>query len=63
MKKIVKTALFEHILKKSTHPLFGAWSLLLVHVRFTPSQGHKKHFKEIGPWKCYHEVTLCKNAL
>ena len=25
--------------KKSSHPPFGAWSLLMVHIRFTPSQG------------------------
>ena len=31
----------ENITKKSAHPFFGAWLLLLVHVRFTPSQGPK----------------------
>ena len=39
MKNIPKTILFEHISKKSTHPLLGAWSILLVHIRFTPSEG------------------------
>ena len=28
---------FGHIFKKSAPPLSSAWSLLLVHVRFTPS--------------------------
>ena len=36
-----KSALFGHILNKSTHSLFGAWSFLLVHIRFTPSEGPK----------------------
>ena len=35
---IPKTNRFRHILlKKSAHPILGAWSLLLVHVRFTPN--------------------------
>ena len=39
--------LFGHILKKrSIYTLFGAWSLLLIHVQFTPSQGPKA-FKTI----------------
>ena len=33
-----KTALFGHILKKISTSTFGAWSLLLVHSRFTPSE-------------------------
>ena len=43
MKKNPKTTLFGHnfFLKKSAHPLFGAWSLLLDHVRFTPSHKPK----------------------
>ena len=47
MKKNLKTAFFQHILerKKSTHPIFGAWSPLLVHVWFTPSQGPKGFLK------------------
>ena len=36
-----KTILFGHILKMSTRSLFGAWSFLLVHIRFTPSEGPK----------------------
>jgi hypothetical protein len=39
MIKFPNTIISKHILKKSAHPLFGAWSLLLVHVQFTPSQG------------------------
>lgn len=32
--------LFEHILKKiATYSLFGAWSFILVHIRFSPSEG------------------------
>jgi hypothetical protein len=30
-----------HILKKSAHSLLGAWLTLLVHIRFTPSEGPK----------------------
>jgi hypothetical protein len=33
--------LLDMYLKKSAHPLFGACSLLLVHVWFTPCQGPK----------------------
>jgi hypothetical protein len=33
--------LYGHISKKSTHSLFGAWSFLLVHIWFTPSEGCK----------------------
>ena len=36
-----KLAFFGHILKKSTLSLFGAWSFLLDHVQFTPSEGAK----------------------
>ena len=37
-----KTTLFEHISKeKSAHSLLGAWSFLLVNIRFTPSVGPK----------------------
>jgi hypothetical protein len=36
-----KTALSGRILKKLAHSLFGAWSFLLVHVRFTPSEEPK----------------------
>ena len=35
-----QNCLVGHILKKSTHPLLGAWSFL-VHIRFTPSEGPK----------------------
>jgi hypothetical protein len=38
---LFKTALFGHTLKKSAHSHFGAWSFLLVHVWFTPSEGPK----------------------
>jgi hypothetical protein len=38
---LFKTALFGHMLKKSAHSFFGAWSFLLVHVWFTPSEGPK----------------------
>jgi hypothetical protein len=36
-----ETTFFEHILKKSTHSFFGAWSFLLVHIWFTPSEEPK----------------------
>ena len=44
-------------LTKSTHSLLSAWSLLLVHIWFTPSQGPKgltMQFLEVRPWKCDH---------
>jgi hypothetical protein len=37
----LKTASFGHILKESTHSCFDAWLFLLVHIRFTPSEGPK----------------------
>jgi hypothetical protein len=40
-KKTLKISLVGHILKKSTHPLLDAWSLLLIYVQFTPTQGPK----------------------
>ena len=37
-----QTTIFGHISKKLAHPFFfGAWSFLLVHIWFTPSQGPK----------------------
>ena len=54
---------FGHISRKIAYPLFGAWSLLLVHVRFAPRHGsqkaYKMHFLETRRWKCNHG----KNAL
>jgi hypothetical protein len=53
-----KTALFGHVLKKSTHSLFSAWAIFLVHICFTLREGPKA-FKtkflrsrtmEVGPW-------------
>ena len=37
----IKTTLFGHGFKDSTYLLFGAWSFLLVHIWFTPSEGPK----------------------
>ena len=36
-----ESVLFGHILKNSAHSLFGAWSYLLVHIWFTPSEGQE----------------------
>ena len=36
-----KISLSGHILKKSTHSHFGAWSFILVHIHVTPSEGPK----------------------
>ena len=50
---------FLYIFLKTNTSIFGAWSLLLVHVRFTPSQRPKGFFNVflvIRPWKCDHEV-------
>ena len=32
---------YSHILEKPAHSFFGAWSFLLVHLWFTPSEGLK----------------------
>ena len=41
-KKIQKCRFWTYIQKQATHSLFGAWSfLLLIHIRFTPSEGPK----------------------
>ena len=37
----IKIALFGHILEKIAHSLFCAWSFLLIHSQFTPSEGPK----------------------
>ena len=34
--------IWGHILEKSTHSFFGAWSFLLVHIRFMPSEGAQR---------------------
>ena len=39
--RIFKTALFYHALENSEHSFFGAWSILLVHIQFTHSEGLK----------------------
>ena len=36
-----KISLFGHVFKKSSHSFCGAWSFLLVHIRFTPSEEPK----------------------
>ena len=36
-----KTNFSGHTLKKIAHSLFDAWSFLLVHICFTPSEGTK----------------------
>ena len=38
---LFKIVLFGHILKQSTHSLFGAWSFLLIRIHVTPSVGPK----------------------
>jgi hypothetical protein len=64
-RNVPKTVLFGHILqKKSTHPLFGAWSLLVIHVRFTPSKGSKGFKNAFKKKKPDHEsVTMEKCPL
>ena len=44
-----QSCLFGRILnpKKSAHSLFGAEPFLLVHIRFTPSEGAQKLYKLI----------------
>ena len=36
-----ESALFGHMLKKISTFIFSAWSFLLVHIQFTPSEGPK----------------------
>ena len=36
-----RTLFWTNIKKKIAHPLFGAWSLLLVHIWYTPSEWPK----------------------
>ena len=51
--------LFGYKLKNSTHSLLGAWSFLVVHVWFTPSEGPKGFVNlflrnwtiKVGPWR------------
>ena len=55
---------WTYIIKLSTRSLFGAWSFLLVHIWFTPSEGPKGLvnwiFWEIGSWKLDHKVGRSK---
>lgn len=61
--KIFKSTLFGHIpnFSKSTHPLFGAGSLLSIHVLFTPSEGYEG-FK-IAIFRYHGSVTMEKGPL
>ena len=62
-------ALFKHMFKKnqSAHSLFGAWSSLLIHIRFTPSEWPKTFktgfLRSQIPWKLDHELGPSKKAL
>ena len=38
----LKITLFGHILSKSTHSRFAAWSFLLIHMKFTPNEKPQK---------------------
>ena len=60
-KKNIQTTLFGHILKKSTHPLFGVWSLLVVHIRFKPTEG-PKGVKNCIFQKCNHGSVTMENG-
>ena len=60
MKKNLKTTLFGHILRKSTHSFLGAWSLLLVHVWFTSSERPKALRKYFFHESDYGSVTTEK---
>ena len=68
LKFFSKTAHRGHVLRKSTHLLFGARSFLLVHIMFTPGEGPKGFVKSIflrnrimekghGPW-CNLSLSL-----
>ena len=53
----------KNIKYKLLHPLFGAWSLHLVHIQFTPSE-QPKGFKLCISHKHEHEsVTMNKNHM
>ena len=58
-----KSSFLDVYKKKPTHPLFGAWLLFLVHVRFTPSHG-RKCFENAFLWKLDHgSMTMEKCSL
>ena len=58
-----ETALFGHIyLKNLAHSLFGAWSSLLVHIRFTHSEGSKGFVNRFLK-KSNHESWTMKSDL
>ena len=66
---LLKLSFFlRHLLKKSRHSLFGAWSCLFVHIWFTHSEESKgfvncffsrNHTIRVGPWKIIilHNLT------
>ena len=39
VKRMIKLEFLNYTLKKSPYSPFGAWSFLLFHIQFTPSQG------------------------
>lgn len=45
-RKLSKLLFLNTYYKSQTRPHFGAWSLVLVQVWFTTSQGHKGHFQK-----------------
>ena len=59
MKKVPKISFLDIYFKKSAHSFFVAWSLLLVHIRFTPSEG-SKGFKSAFKKKLDHESVTMK---
>jgi hypothetical protein len=56
---VFKTSLFSTYQKKSTHSLFGAWSFLLIHICFTPSEGPKNFIN----WFTLRNQTMGNNHL
>jgi hypothetical protein len=61
-RKISKLPFLTYISKiKLTHPLFGAWSLVLIHVQLTPS-GSTKSFKNCISQKSDHGSVNMKET-
>jgi hypothetical protein len=63
MKKKIPKLLFLDFKKEIIKPTFGAWSLLLVHGRFTPSEGPKVLQKSIFQKLDHGSVTMEKGHL
>jgi hypothetical protein len=60
-RQIPKFPFLDIYQRKSTHPLFGAWSLFLVHFHFIPSEGPKAMLGRAGIQCKISQLNLAKN--